>query len=496
MKIPYEPKTKPMSHQQRVFDETCDLRAHALLHEQGTGKTAVAINLFSYQYEKGNIDAVLVVAPNGVHRNWLSDECPKHLPDRIAKLTHSMFWQSQKSSTKWHAAAFEKLVKHKGLAIFCISYNGFMTKKGKNAVWKFLKRRRCFYILDESHHIKTPGAKRTRSILASSKYADWKRILTGTPADKPFDLYSQLKFIDPGLWYQHQMGSYNAFKQHYAEWFTAAECKQLHGFDPGFDRLIRYKNLDELAEILASVADRVLKTDVLDLPPKLYTKIYFSMTPKQQAMYNELRDQLELELQSGLVIDGSMAIVRLLRLQQITCGYAVADSDEPIELCDKRNPRLDVTVDYFKELPHQSIIWCRFRHDIDQLVDALGKDKCARYDGLLSDDECERSKLEFNAGDKTHFIANSAKGSEGLTLNGAKTVGFYSNNFKYIQRVQAEDRNHRYGQDGDDHGSLGFGVLYADVCCPGTVDDKIIINLRDKFDIATQLTGDQLREWI
>ena len=199
---------------------------------------------------------------------------------------------------------------------------------------------------------------------------------------------------------------------------------------------------------------------------------------------------------AGLVIDGTMAMVRLLRLQQITCGYAVADSDEPVEMCDVRNPRLDATIDYFKELPHQSIIWSRFTHDVDQLVDALGKDRCARYDGRLSDDDCERSKQEFNGGEKAHFVANSAKGSEGLTLNGAKTTGFYSNSYKLIQRLQAEDRNHRYGQDGSDHGEQGFGVLYADVVAPNTVDDNIVMALRDKYNIAAQLTGDRLREWI
>lgn len=493
--MPYKPKTKPMEHQQRLLEDTRDLASHAVLWEQGTGKTKPTIDIFASLYQDGLVDGVIVVAPNGVHLNWINDELPKHLPDDVAKRTRSMHWQTGKAGTKWHAQQFNEFVEYKGLAIFCISYNGFMTKLGKNAVWKFMKRRQCFYILDESHNIKTPNAKRTKSIIASSKYCDRKRILTGTPGDKPFDLYSQLRFLDPGIWRRHQMGSFQAFKQRYGEWFTRAEAKEVMGYDPGYDKLLRYKNLDELAVILSSVSDRVLKEDVLDLPPKLYTKIYFEMTKKQQRMYDTLCEELELELSSGLVIDGTMAIVRLLRLQQITCGYAVADSDEPVELCDERNPRLDATVDYFKELPHQSIIWCRFRHDIDQLMDALG-DRARRYDGSMSTDECERSKQAFNAGEYQHFVANSAKGSEGLTLVGAKTTGIYSNSYKLLQRLQMEDRNHRYGQDGADHGDHGHGVLYADVCAPGTVDDNIIDALREKFDIASQLTGDKLRNWI
>lgn len=491
----YIPKTKPFPHQQRLFDETKDLKVHGLLWEMGTGKSAVTINLFSYQYEQGNIDAVLIVAPPGVHLNWFTDELPTHLPDRIMEKAKMFAWETGKSSTKWHNAAFEKLVSHRGLAILCISYPAFMTKRGKKVVWKFLKRRKVYYVLDESHNIKSVSAKRTRSIIASAKYADYKRILTGTPGAAPFDIYSQVRFLHPDLWRQHGMASYQAFKTNFGDWFLASECKALHGYDPKYDKLIRYKNLQECADILASVSDRVLKSEVLDLPDKLYSKLYFEMTPKQSAMYKELRDELELELTSGLVIDGSLAIVRLMRLQQIVCGYAVADIDEPIELCDTKNPRLDATVDYVSELPHQVIIWCRFREDINQLMKALGDSAC-RYDGAIDADQCAVNKNDFNAGKYKYFVANSAKGSEGLTLVGAKTAVYYSNSYKFIQRLQSEDRCHRIGQDGANHGSLGQGVLYVDVCAQGTVDDNIITALRMKYDIAAKLTGDILKEWI
>ena len=487
-------KTTPFSHQLRSFNETRELEAHGLLWEQGTGKSKPIIDTTADLWERDRIDALLVVAPNGVHRNWITDELPAHLPDRVMAVSHLMFWQTLKSGTKWHNAAFTKVLKHDGLAILTMNYAGFMSKHGKKAVWKFLKQRRVMYVLDESHHIKTPKAKRTRSVGASGKYAPYRRILTGTPGDKPFDLYSQLKFLDPNLWHRYQMGSFSAFKQYFGEWYTRDDCKREVGYDPGYDQLVRYKNIPELNKILSSFTDRVLKEDVLDLPDKLYTKRYFDMTTKQAGMYNRLRDELELELDSGLIVDGTMALVRLLRLQQITCGYAVADADEPAEMCDKTNPRLDAAVDFLTSLNHPAIVWARFRLDIDQLMDALPN--AVRYDGAVDDDECARNKDIFNAGDADYFVANPAKGSEGNTLNAAKTTAFYSCNFKLIERLQAEDRNHRIGQDGAGHGDYGFGVLYADIIAPGTVDDHIIGSLRDKFDIAAQINGDVLRQWI
>ena len=101
----YKFRTKPYKHQENIFNKIKDMPNYALLMEQGTGKTKVIIDNFSYLYKKGNIDAVLVVAPNGVHRNWINDEVPKHMPEDIKY--KSMFWDNSKSKTK------KKVIKNK-----------------------------------------------------------------------------------------------------------------------------------------------------------------------------------------------------------------------------------------------------------------------------------------------------------------------------------------------------------------------------------------------
>ncbi len=491
----YEPKTVPYEHQAEVFLRTRDMEGFGLFWEMGVGKSKPIIDTAAHLFEQGKIDGLLVVAPGGVERNWMTDELPVHLPDRVAEKTTVMQWRTGRSGTKWHAAEFNKLVKVDGLAIMLISYDAFITKLAKKAVWRFLRRRTCLYVLDESDDIKTPRAKRTKSIVASGVYAPYRRILTGTPADKPFDMYSQLRFIDREIWKRRGMETFAAFKVHFATWFTRAEAQEVLGYDPGYDKLLGYKNLEELAEIVALYTDRLLKIDVLDLPDKLYTKIWFDMTPKQRGFYEKLRDEYEIDLPDGRVVDGNLAITRLLRLQQITCGYMVTDADEPIELCDKVNPRLDATIGWLERLTHPAIVWARFRHDIDQIMDALGPRAC-RYDGKLTEEECEESKIGFNAGDYDFFVGNPAKGARGLTLNAAKSVLYYSNTFKLRDRLQSEDRPHRIGQDGVDHGDHGFGVLYGDVLADRTVDMKIVSALKSKFNIAAVLTGDKLREWL
>lgn len=490
----YEYKSTPFKHQAETFELSRDMASYGILWEQGCGKTKPTIDTAAYLYEKGEIDAVIVVAPSGVHRNWLSDELPAHLPDRVARVSKAHVWDTKKARNVGVTKDRDQLLKHKGLAWLLLSYDGAVTDLAKKYLWKFLRQRRCLYVLDEGHNIKTPSAQRTKALVASGRYAPYRRLLTGTPvAQGPFDLYSQLKFLDEDLWKRHELDSFRTFKFHFGDWFTRAECEKELGYDPGYDKLIEYKNLDELSDILKSVSSRVTKDEVLDLPPKLYSTRYYELDPEQAALYETLRDEYEAELEDGAMIDGNLAIVRLLRLQQIIAGYAYTDDeDEPIRLIGKRNPLMDQVEEAAEGLTHPAIIWGRFRKDIDQIMERLG-DKAVRYDGTMNDDECERSKMAFQAGDAQFFVGNPQKGGTGLTLVQARTVMYATNSFKLVERLQSEDRAHRIGQEHpvnyiDFEGRLPGGTQ--------TVARHIIKALRRKFDIAARITGDTLREWL
>lgn len=494
----YTPKTTPLGHQSAQFEAHARAAAFAILWEQGTGKTKEAIDEIALAIEEGRVEAVLVVAPNGVHRNWLSDELPKHMPDRIMERLHPHIWQTQKADTKWHQKAVDRLMKTEKIPFMLFSYDGFMTDKGKKAVWKLLQKFKTFYLLDEAHKIKTPGAKKTISIVASSKYAPVRRILTGTPVAKgPFDLFTQLKFIDETIWDEIGCRTFEAFKTYFGVW----EKKHNHKTGRDYPVLIEYRNIDVLNRILDKVSSRVLKEDVLDLPPKLYTNSYYDMTPQQAQIYERLKQEFMYDHGDGKITNASLAIVRLLRFQQVICGYLPFEDEEGnrgVEMIPGKNPRLDLLHESVEDVNHQQIIWARFTKDIDLIIDRLKGDgkKCSRYDGSLGDDELERNKLAFNAGETDYFVGNPAKGSEGLTLVGAKSAIYYNNTFNFIHRLQSEDRCHRIGQDGVVHEGHGLGVLYRDLICNDSVDGHYIRNLLAKQDIASKITGDQLKKWL
>jgi SNF2 family DNA or RNA helicase len=85
-------------------------------------------------------------------------------------------------------------------------------------------------------------------------------------------------------------------------------------------------------------------------------------------------------------------------------------------------------------------------------------------------------------------VGNPQTGGYGITLTAANTVIYYSNGYDLEKRLQSEDRAHRIGQK--------KSVTYIDLIAENTVDEKIVKALRKKIDIASQIMGEELKDWI
>ena len=569
----YTFKTNPFAHQREEWERSREEEARGIFWEQGTGKSKLIIDTACWLYLLGRIDAVVVVAPNGVHRNWVENEIPDHMPDAIMANARAFHFQAPKSDTKWHRQAMRSLLHFQGFAWLTISYDGFMTAAGKRALIDFFDKRRILYVLDEGHYIKTPGADRTKSILKSAKYAPYRRLLTGTPiANGPFDAYSEIKFLIENYWDGAGLSTFVEFKTHFGVFKKVRNAHVKSYFDEKEQRwkkappngalvdvLVGYRNLEELNRLIQPITSRVTKDDALDLPPKLYAKRYFAMSEEQAKLYRQIKDEYIAWLNTGgleaeaaamgpiegpetcpdcagrreVELDGmiypcgtcvdtavlpdgdtpviaALAITRLLRLQQITCGYLPTDDEEePVYIIPGPNRRLQGLCDEIENRQHKTIVWARFQMDITMILEELKKRgiKAVRYDGQVSDDARAEAKARFQGerpifergvmvgrvpvpveDQADVFVGNPAAGSTGLTLTAAKHVDYYSNSFKLIDRLQSEDRAHRIGQLNQ--------VLYTDWMADGTVDERIVEALRNKFNVASQITGDRLKEWL
>jgi len=346
-----------------------------------------------------------------------------------------------------------------------------------------LTKRKVFYVADESNRIKSPSAIVTRTVLASAKYAAYKRILCGTPiTNSPFDLYSQIRFLDPDFWAKtpYGIGTFGAFKSFYGVWDTGYNGNQ----GREYKILKSYRNLDILKRLLEPLSSRLLKEDVLTLPPKVYSYQGFDMTPKQRALYDELESEFMVMLGQEMVM-APLAITRLLRLQQLTCGYLPVEGQfVPV---DDRNPRLDLLKEIAEDLPHKTLVWARFRADIDQIVKALPN--CVRWDGSIPLEEREENKRRFLADPDCQFMAATPESfGEGHTVAVSETEIYYSNSYKLKERLQSEDRCHRIGTTKSVH--------IIDIIANDTLDIKIVEALRKKFDVASGLIDNRFRSWL
>jgi SNF2 family DNA or RNA helicase len=454
-------KTKPFAHQLKVFMESRRKRNFALLMEQGTGKTKVALDTAAYLYLNGKIDTLVVIAPNGVHRNWVNKEVPIHM----ACDYKATFYSAQMKKTQQEN--FDAVLEYKdGLRIFSFNVEAFTSTVAQKAMMKVLKNNKVMMVVDESSKIKTPGAKRTKLITFFGRSAVCRRILTGTPVTKgPEDLFAQFKFLNPDI-----LG-FTAFYK-----FRARYCI-MGGFENR--QIVAYQNTEELTEKVKQSSYRVLKKDCLDLPAKIYQRHYVSMSKAQEKLYNEIKRDFITEL-NGNEIQAPEAITRLLRLQQILCGWF--PTEHSIEPIDKINLRLKGLEEVLSNITGKVIIWARFRADLKAIEGLLGS-QAVSYHGGVSDDDREEAVSRFQNDDKVrYFISNPQAGGTGLTLTAAEYAIYYSNSFDLEQRLQSEDRCHRIGTTGN--------VTYIDIECQKSIDTKIIKALRDKKNLADIITKD------
>ena len=473
-------KTKPFKHQLEEFNAHKLDVDRALLWEQGTGKTKVILDTVAWLYLNNEVDGLLIVAPNGVHQNWLQDQFPQHYP--LPEYT-AILWESQRASGKGFQIKLRQMMEDpKGLAVFAINYEAFITEKGQKAVEKFLTMRTVMMVCDESHKIKAMSAIRTKRIIQLGRYAKYRRILTGTViGNSAFDLYSQFLFLG-----EHILGykSEYAFKHRFGVFVKT--------FMQGryFNQLVKYRNLDHLKKLMAPYSSRITKVEVLDLPDKLYTKRYFYMTSEQQKLYTQLKEEFMIEVKKGEILTAPLAITRMLRLQQIISNF-IPTGDNSLSPVGITNPRLECLMDAIDSSQGKIIIWARFVEDIRQINKRLTLDKIefVEYYGDIGSKERISALNKFSTNIKTRiFLANPACAGEGLNLQSASTVIYYSNSFKLIERLQSEDRAHRIGQTKN--------VTYIDIICPKTIDEHIVKALIEKKNVASLVNGDNLAEWI
>ena len=430
-------------------------------------------------YDKGLLNGVLIVAPKGVYRNWFDTEIPKHIPEHVQYRMAIWNPQPRKAEEQALNSLFDIT---EDLKILVMNIEAFSTTKGSKYAGRFLLCHDAMMVIDESTTIKTPTSARSKSTEKVGRGARFRRIATGSPVTKsPMDLYQQCAFLSPNCL---NAASYYSFQARYAVVIERSVATHT------FKQVVGYRRLDELKEKLDRFSFRVTKEECLDLPDKLYVKREVDLTDEQKRAYLQMKSMALSQFEGG-VTSTVNALTQLMRLHQIVCGHVKLDNGEVIEL---PNNRIGELMSVVEETDGKIIIWANYRHDIEAIKLALSKEygmnSVGMYYGDTDDDERKRVLEEFQKpnSEMRFFVGNPSTGGYGLTLTAAHTMVYYSNSFDLEKRLQSEDRAHRIGQTKN--------VTYIDLIAVGTIDEKIVKALRDKIDIATQVMGEDFKQWL
>lgn len=482
-------KTKPYSHQLACLNLHGRKNAFALLADMGTGKTWIIINNIADLWSSSDCDAVLVLAPNGVHTNWTRLELPKHMPDWVRYKAAA--WVA--GPNKKEKAELEGLFANPGsgeLRILTMNHEALQHKSGLAFAERFCNSGlKVMIVADESDAYKNPKASRTVALMKLKKFSQWRRIMSGTPINNaPFDAFSQFGFLDESIL---QTGSFYAFKAEYAEMIPDTSplmraIKERSGsrFTPqvvvkGVGGRPKYKNLGKLTSLIAPHSFRVLKSDCLDLPEKVYKTLFFDLTKQQAVVYKKAEDECRIVFENEETPFNKL--VAVTKLAQITSGYYMHPmSAEPVRI-EGENPKLDLLaerVGKVVEAGEKVIVWARYRVEIADIVQRLRADgiDCVEYHGGTKTGERVEAIEAFERGNAQVFVGNQQAGGTGITLVAASYVIYFSNNFSLRDRLQSEDRAHRIGQT--------KSVTYINIAGKGTIDEAVIKALESKKDVA------------
>jgi SNF2 family DNA or RNA helicase len=475
-------KLPPYAHQMEAVAKSWDREGYAFLADMGTGKSKMLIDTLGMLHLNDLVDFALIIAPKGVFRNWPEKELPEHMSDAV---NHRVIRWSSNAGKKAREEMSSVKDKFDGLTVFVMNVEAFSSVKGRNAGEWMAKHfgPRGLIAIDESTTIKNPKAKRTKALTKIAAGFKYRRALTGSPvSNSPMDVYSQFEFLGPRL-----LGydSFYAFQGRYA--VTQRRKMGAHSFD----QIVGYRNIEELTSRIDQHAYRVRKEDCLDLPDRVFTTRLVPLSPDQFKMYEQLRTMAMTMLEGGELVTAPAVITQLLRMQQVLCGHLQTDDGE---LKTFPCPRLDAAIEIAQESSGKVIYFARFRYDIQQIVERLkkefGEHSAAAYYGDTTADERSQIMKDFQNPDHPlrFFVGNPATAGYGLTLTQAKTTVFYSNSFSLEQRIQAQDRNYRIGQDQK--------VLYIDLMSDGTIDEHIVQSLKNKIDLSAKVLGEEAMKWL
>ncbi len=430
-----------------------------LADDMGLGKTVQVLAYLERKREKDPTAKNLLVVPASLLGNW-QKEIERFAPEMSYLILHG-------SGSK----ASEDL-SEEGLPFLTITTYGMVAKTEalSKIGWHCV-------ILDEAQAIKNPLTNQTRAV--KKLRAEHHLVMTGTPIENDLsNLWSIFDFLNKGL-----LGSSKQFGEF---------CKTLSSDPQGYARL---------KEMVSPFILRRLKTDkkiISDLPDKVETKDYVSLTGRQIALYNQVTDDLERQMSSDEDFDGmkkrGLVLATITKLKQICnhpdeyLGQSAFEESESGKL-----QLLREICETISEKRERVIVFTQFREIIDPLSDFLRgvfKRPGLVLHGGISPSKRTQIVDEFQNEDEyiPYLVISLKAGGVGLNLTNANHVIHFDRWWNPAVENQATDRAYRIGQNKK--------VMVHKFVVKDTIEEKIDELINSKVELSENVIGESGEQWI
>jgi hypothetical protein len=522
---PAAPSEAPplMRHQLENIEKYKDASFIPIFDAPGTGKSATIIKIAQHKYEKGEINALLIIAPNGVHRQWAHGEIPKWL---------NIPYELRVVDGRTKAKPF---VMKDRLQICCTNVDTFSTQRKWIDITEWANYMNTMVCLDEATGIKSYKAARTQHILygfnktkragkrvlQSIPLSKARAALTGTPiTNSVIDLWSIMEFCKPGFWglsywgFQSKYcltallsarGGVSAIKINKDMWEQIKNDSprllgdMAYSVATDVERHIKnqekfegpFRNVSEIKERLHEVGSFHSLEECVDMPEQVYVKRPVVMSTGQRSVYNDMKKKYIAEYE-GVIAEAKNKLTVLIRLQQITSGFLShieymqlddVDSygsmeDEVIDVPFEKvatwispNEKLKALLADIEEHQSRFIVCTHFTAEAGMIYDSM---KDAGYGVMLYTGWKKTGTIEqFQKGEFQGLIANTRCISRGFNLqDDCHYMHFYSNTFSLEDRIQVEGRIYRTGQKNK--------CVYYDYTCVDSVDELCLDTLKER----------------
>ena len=426
----------------------------AIFHEQGLGKTKIAIDLILFWLGEDVVDTIFVVTKKSLIQNWF-DELLSH-----SHVTPSVLSGNRRGNS---------IALNSPVLIYIMNYEVISTNL--DLIRQFLDTCRAGIILDESQKIKNPEAALSACFHSIAEGFVRRIIMTGTPvANRPYDIWSQIKFLDDGKALGASFPEFKATLDLPSQSTPASEYgTQL---------------VDVMERIKHFSIRETKRTAGIELPDKTILTHFVKLAPRQSAIYTSYIDRLRYELQGSdsLIIDGAEDILkRLLRLVQCASNPALLD-----EAYNELPAKYSKLIELFNEIRVQSnkvIVWTGFVKNVEWLSKKLDCLMPQKVHGSMAVADRNESIRKFKTDSKCRvLLATPGAAKEGLTLTVANHAIFYDRGFSLDDYLQAQDRIHRISQTEE--------CFVHNLIAKGTIDEWVDILLNTKYQAAQLTQGD------